>query len=72
MAALLTQILSDAATTDLLAPVASFLTPIGHHGNLLILSPGSYRFADFFKFGLPLTIILSLLTCYLSLMFWKV
>jgi len=94
VAALLTQILSDAATTVLLAPialafakgasisptaavvtvtvgaVASFLTPIGHHGNLLILTPGGYRFSDFLKIGLPLTIILSALTCYLALVSW--
>lgn len=94
ISALLTQILSDAATTVLLAPiavafaksaqisptaavicvtigaVASFLTPIGHHGNLLILSPGGYKFADFLKIGLPLTVILSILTCYGSLVFW--
>jgi len=94
IAALVTQILSDAATTVLLAPiavafakaasisptsavvcvtigaVASFLTPIGHHGNLLILSPGGYRFSDFFKIGLPLTVILSWITCTLSLYFW--
>lgn len=94
-AALLTQILSDAATTVLIAPialafakgaqisptaavvtvtvgaVASFLTPIGHHGNLLILSPGGYRFADFLKIGLPLTVILSLVTCYMSLLVWS-
>ena len=95
ISALLTQILSDAATTVLLAPiavafaktagisptasvicvtigaVASFLTPIGHHGNLLILSPGGYKFSDFLKIGLPLTVILSLITCYLSLGIWK-
>ena len=94
IASFLTQILSDAATTVLLAPVAvafaksssisptaavicvtvgavaSFLTPIGHHGNLLILSPGGYRFSDFLKIGLPLTIILSIITCYLSLRIW--
>lgn len=93
-AALVTQILSDAATTVLIAPiaiafsksahisptaavitltigaVASFLTPIGHHGNLLILSPGGYRFSDFLKIGLPLTIIISLMTCYLCLIYW--
>jgi di/tricarboxylate transporter len=51
--------------------VASFLTPIGHHGNLLILSPGGYRFSDFLKIGLPLTIILSLITCYMSLRVWS-
>lgn len=94
ISSLLTQILSDAATTVLLAPiavafanaasispisavvcvtfgaVASFLTPIGHHGNLLILSPGGYRFSDFLKIGLPLTIILSVITCFLSLKIW--
>jgi di/tricarboxylate transporter len=96
IASLLTQILSDAATTVLLAPiavafaksasisptaavicvtigsVASFLTPIGHHGNLLILSPGGYRFSDFLKIGLPLTVILSLITCYFSLRIWTI
>lgn len=95
IASLVTQILSDAATTVLLAPVAiafakgasisptsavvcvtigsvaSFLTPIGHHGNLLILSPGGYRFSDFLKIGLPLTIILSLITCFLALNIWS-
>lgn len=96
ISALLTQILSDAATTVLLAPiglafaidvgisptaavicitigaVASFLTPIGHHGNLLILTPGGYKFLDFLKIGLPLTAVLSVITCVLSLMFWTV
>lgn len=93
ISALITQILSDSATTILIAPiavafaksaqlsptaavvcvtmgaVASFLTPIGHHGNLLILSPGGYKFADFLKIGLPLTLILSIITCYMSLMY---
>lgn len=93
-AALLTQILSDAATVVLIGPiavafakqvqisptaavvvttigaVASFLTPIGHHGNLLILSPGGYKFNDFLKIGLPLTLIISIMACYLSLRVW--
>ncbi len=95
-AALLTQILSDAATTVLIAPiaiafaksaqisptatvvattigaVASFLTPIGHHGNLLILSPGRYNFADFLKIGLPLTLIISVVTCYVCIYVWPI
>lgn len=94
VAALITQILSDAATVVLLGPiavafanhvqispiaavvtvtigaVASFLTPIGHHGNLLILSPGGYKFIDFFKIGLPLTIIISIMACFISLKVW--
>lgn len=94
-AGLLTQILSDAATTVLIAPiavafakaaqvsptaavvcvtvgaVASFLTPIGHHGNLLILGPGNYRFVDFLKVGFPLTALIAILTSFISLRLWE-
>ena len=93
-AALLTQILSDAATTVLLAPVAfsvatalglppepfvvctalgavaSFLTPIGHHGNLLILNPGQYTFGDFLRIGVPLTILISLVSTWMARWLW--
>jgi di/tricarboxylate transporter len=34
-----------------------FLTPFGHHNNTLILGPGGYRFADFWRLGLPLDAI---------------
>lgn len=34
-----------------------FLTPFGHQNNTLILGPGGYRFADFWKLGLPIDII---------------
>ncbi|MFN3455665.1 MAG: SLC13 family permease, partial [Pseudobdellovibrio sp.] len=50
--------------------VASFLTPIGHHGNLLILGPGNYKFTDFLKIGLPLTIVIAVITSYMSLHLW--
>jgi di/tricarboxylate transporter len=50
--------------------VASFLTPIGHHGNLLILGPGRYTFSDFLRVGLPLTILIGALTCWLSQVIW--
>ncbi|ADV26773.1 TrkA-C domain protein [Pseudoxanthomonas suwonensis 11-1] len=93
-AALLTQILSDAATTVLLAPialavaealglppapfvvctamgaVASFLTPIGHHGNLLILNPGRYTFGDFLRVGVPLTILIGLASAWMARALW--
>jgi hypothetical protein len=37
--------------TVAMAAVASFLTPIGHHGNLLIYGPGRYQFTDFVWVG---------------------
>ena len=33
-----------------------FLTPIGHQCNTLVLGPGGYRFSDYIRFGLPLSI----------------
>jgi di/tricarboxylate transporter len=37
-----------------------FLTPFGHQNNTLILGPGGYRFADFWKVGLPIDAIILL------------
>src|SRR5205814_2920520 len=87
--AVITQFMSDSATTALFAPVAvalaqalgrapepyvvtvamasviAFLTPIGHHGNLLVYGPGRYRFSDFVKVGAPLMVICALIVAVL-------
>jgi len=39
------------------AAAANFLTPIGYQTNLMVYGPGGYSFKDYFKIGLPLTII---------------
>jgi di/tricarboxylate transporter len=92
--AILTQFMSDAATTAIFAPVAaalahvlgqppepyvvtvamaavaSFLTPIGHHGNLLIYGPGRYQFTDFVWVGAPLTVLVAFIVAYLAPLLW--
>ena len=35
----------------------TFLTPIGYQTNLMVYGPGGYNFKDYFRFGLPLTVI---------------
>ncbi|MBK3519216.1 SLC13 family permease [Carboxylicivirga marina] len=44
------------------AAAANFLTPIGYQTNLMVYGPGGYNFKDFFKIGLPLTIIYMVVT----------
>jgi hypothetical protein len=39
--------------TVAMASVVAFITPIGHHGNVLVYGPGGYRFADFARVGTP-------------------
>jgi len=48
----------------------SFLTPIGHQNNTLILSPGGFRFGDYWRLGLPLEILVALVSVPLLLVVW--
>lgn len=93
-AGIITQVMSDTATTILLSPVAialarglnvppepfivtiamasvaSFFTPIGHHGNLLIYGPGRYQFSDFLRVGIPLTFLAAAIVVIIAPMLW--
>jgi di/tricarboxylate transporter len=47
-----------------------FLTPIGHQNNTLVMGPGGYRFGDYWRLGLPLSLIVLLVGTPLILHAW--
>ncbi len=49
---------------------SSFLTPIGHPANVLIMGPGGYRFSDYIKVGLPLTVVVMIMTLLVLPVVW--
>ena len=49
-----------------------FLTPIGHQCNTLVMGPGGYRFSDYPRLGLPLSILVVLTGVPLILAVWPV
>jgi di/tricarboxylate transporter len=40
-----------------IAASASFMSPVSHPANILVMGPGGYRFKDYIRVGLPLTIV---------------
>ena len=58
------------AVTLMMAASASFATPIGYQTNLMVYGPGDYRFSDFFKIGIPLTIIVGVSTVLIAPIVW--
>lgn len=65
----------EASTDPFLMAVAvgtscAFLTPIGHQSNTLVMGPGGYEFKDYWRPGLPLSILVVILATLLIPMFW--
>ncbi len=63
----------DASVDPFLMAVAigascAFLTPIGHQSNTLVMAPGGYRFGDYWRLGLPLSILVVL--CAVPAILW--
>jgi di/tricarboxylate transporter len=56
--------------TVAIAASASFSSPVSHPANVLVMGPGGYRFVDYMKVGLPLTLIILVLVVILVPIFW--
>ncbi len=49
---------------------ASFLSPVAHPANVLIMGPGGYQWGDYIKVGFPLTVVCLIVTLLLLPVFW--
>ena len=53
-----------------MAASASFTSPISHPANILVMGPGGYRFVDYLKVGVPLTIVVFIAVMILLPILW--
>ena len=54
----------------MIAAAASFATPIGYQTNLMVYGPGGYRFSDYLRIGVPLSLIAGVITVVLTPLIW--
>ena len=50
----------------------SLMTPIAHSSNAIVMGPGGYRFIDYVKIGLPLSILILGVTLLVLPLFWEI
>ncbi len=53
-----------------MAASASFASPISHPANILVMGPGGYRFGDYLRLGLPLTVVVFVTVMVLLPLLW--
>ncbi len=56
--------------TVMMAASSSYATPIGYQTNLMVLGPGGYRFMDFIKIGLPLQLLMCVISVIIIPIVW--
>ena len=52
------------------AASASFLTPIGYQTNTMVYGPGGYKFTDYWRLGLPLSVVVVVMVVGLVPVIW--
>ena len=52
------------------AASCAFLTPIGHKNNTLVMGPGGYRFGDYWRMGLPLEVLIVVVSIPMIVWVW--
>jgi len=55
----------------MMAASAGFATPIGYQTNLMVYGPGGYRFSDYVRIGVPLDLLIGVVTVLLAPLVWK-
>lgn len=58
------------AIVVMMAASAGFATPIGYQTNLMVYGPGGYRFSDYVKVGVPLDLLIGIVTVVLVPFVW--
>ena len=48
----------------------AFLTPIGHQCNTVVMGPGNYKFTDYWRLGLPLDMLIIIISIPMILFVW--
>jgi di/tricarboxylate transporter len=54
----------------MIAASSAFATPLGYQTNLMVYGPGGYRATDFLKMGLPMKLLVAIVTCFLTPLIW--
>ncbi len=56
--------------TVLVGASCSFISPMGYQTNLMVFGPGGYKFIDFVKIGVPMTVVVGVITIFLAPVVW--
>lgn len=58
------------AMVVLVGASCSFISPVGYQTNLMVYGPGNYKFLDYVKIGVPLTVVVGVVTILLTPIFF--